>query len=160
MSRTPLETVNPPSEDGSSRRSCASRPITQPAPSGARPNLWSEVEIDLTRGRRKSHMRSGIGPSSPSGTRSALRRRVGHSTLQGPSTPPPAWAADPEHAAVLRAHRVDRMIPIEDTVGEVEAGTIGAIGLSEVAPDTLRRAQAVHPIFSVLNLGYRGTRQF
>jgi aryl-alcohol dehydrogenase-like predicted oxidoreductase len=50
-------------------------------------------------------------------------------------------------------HRVDRRIPIEDTVGElachVEAGTIRAIGLSEVAPDTLRRATAVHRIAAV-----------
>ena len=50
-------------------------------------------------------------------------------------------------------HRVDRSIPIEDTVGElarlVKAGAIGAIGLSEVAPDTLRRAHAVHPIAAV-----------
>ncbi len=50
-------------------------------------------------------------------------------------------------------HRVDRRIPIEDTVGElarhVGAGTIRAIGLSEVAPDTLRRASAVHPIAAV-----------
>jgi aryl-alcohol dehydrogenase-like predicted oxidoreductase len=50
-------------------------------------------------------------------------------------------------------HRVDRNIPIEDTIGElaryVEAGTVGAIGLSEVAPDTLRRAQVVHPIAAV-----------
>ena len=50
-------------------------------------------------------------------------------------------------------HRVDRGIPIEETVGElagyVQAGTIGAIGLSEVAPDTLRRASAVHPIAAV-----------
>ena len=30
-----------------------------------------------------------------------------------------------------------------------KAGTIGAIGLSEVAPDTLRRAAAVHPIAAV-----------
>ncbi len=50
-------------------------------------------------------------------------------------------------------HRVDRRIPIEDTVGElarhVKAGTIGAIGLSEVAPDTFRRAHAAHPIAAV-----------
>jgi aryl-alcohol dehydrogenase-like predicted oxidoreductase len=50
-------------------------------------------------------------------------------------------------------HRVDRTIPIEDTVGElarfVKKGAIGAIGLSEVAPDTLRRAHAVHPIAAV-----------
>jgi aryl-alcohol dehydrogenase-like predicted oxidoreductase len=50
-------------------------------------------------------------------------------------------------------HRVDRSIPIEDTVGElarlVKVGAIGAIGLSEVAPDTFRRAHAVHPIAAV-----------
>jgi aryl-alcohol dehydrogenase-like predicted oxidoreductase len=50
-------------------------------------------------------------------------------------------------------HRVDGRIPIEDTVGAlarcVEAGTLRAIGLSEVAPDTLRRASAVHPIAAV-----------
>ena len=50
-------------------------------------------------------------------------------------------------------HRLDPSIPIEETVGElarhVEAGTIGAVGLSEVAPDTVRRAQAVHPIAAV-----------
>ena len=50
-------------------------------------------------------------------------------------------------------HRIDRRIPVEDTVGElarlVEAGKIGAIGLSEIAPDTLRRASAVHPIAAV-----------
>ncbi len=50
-------------------------------------------------------------------------------------------------------HRVDRRIPIEDTVGElsrlVEAGKIGAIGLSEAAPDTLRRAHSIHPIAAV-----------
>ena len=50
-------------------------------------------------------------------------------------------------------HCIDRRIPIEDTVGElarhVKAGTIRAIGLSEVAPDTLRRASAAHPIAAV-----------
>jgi aryl-alcohol dehydrogenase-like predicted oxidoreductase len=50
-------------------------------------------------------------------------------------------------------HRVDKSIPIEDTIGElarfVKKGTIGAIGLSEVAPDTLRRAHAIHPIAAV-----------
>jgi aryl-alcohol dehydrogenase-like predicted oxidoreductase len=55
-----------------------------------------------------------------------------------------------DHIDLYYVHRVDKTIPIEDTVGElarlVEAGAIGAIGLSEVAPDTLRRAHAVHPI--------------
>ena len=43
----------------SSGSSAASRHTTQPTPSGARPNLWPDVLIDFTRGRRKSHSRSG-----------------------------------------------------------------------------------------------------
>jgi aryl-alcohol dehydrogenase-like predicted oxidoreductase len=47
-------------------------------------------------------------------------------------------------------HRVDTRVPIEDTVGAmaelVEAGKVRHLGLSEAAPDTIRRAHAVHPI--------------
>ncbi len=47
-------------------------------------------------------------------------------------------------------HRLDRNVPIEDTVGAmaalVTAGKVRAIGLSEVGPDLIRRAHAVHPI--------------
>jgi len=47
-------------------------------------------------------------------------------------------------------HRVDPKTPIEDTVGAmaelVEAGKVRYLGLSEAAPDTIRRAHAVHPI--------------
>lgn len=47
-------------------------------------------------------------------------------------------------------HRADPKVPIEDTVGAmaqlVEAGKVRHLGLSEAAPDTLRRAQATHPI--------------
>jgi aryl-alcohol dehydrogenase-like predicted oxidoreductase len=50
-------------------------------------------------------------------------------------------------------HRIDKSVPIEDTIGELarllKEGAIGAIGLSEVAPDTLRRAHDVHPIAAV-----------
>jgi len=50
-------------------------------------------------------------------------------------------------------HRVDARVPVEDTVGAmaalVEAGKVRALGLSEVSSDTLRRAQAVHPIAAV-----------
>ena len=58
-----------------------------------------------------------------------------------------------DHIDLYYVHRVDKSTPIEDTVGElarlVKAGAIGAIGLSEVAPDTLRRAHDVHPIAAV-----------
>ncbi len=47
-------------------------------------------------------------------------------------------------------HRVDPAVPIEETVGAmaelVKAGKVRALGLSEAAPETLRRAAAVHPI--------------
>ncbi|KAJ4954830.1 hypothetical protein NE237_011613 [Protea cynaroides] len=50
-------------------------------------------------------------------------------------------------------HRVDKSVPIEDTMGElmklVEEGKIKYIGLSEASPDTIRRAHAVHPITAV-----------
>jgi aryl-alcohol dehydrogenase-like predicted oxidoreductase len=47
-------------------------------------------------------------------------------------------------------HRVDTHTPIEETVGAmkelVEEGKVRHLGLSEAAPATIRRAQAVHPI--------------
>jgi len=47
-------------------------------------------------------------------------------------------------------HRVDPGTPIEETVGAmaelVQAGKVRWLGLSEAAPDTIRRAHAVHPI--------------
>lgn len=47
-------------------------------------------------------------------------------------------------------HRWDRRVPIEESVGTlselVAEGKIGAVGLSEVSADTLRKAHAVHPI--------------
>jgi aryl-alcohol dehydrogenase-like predicted oxidoreductase len=50
-------------------------------------------------------------------------------------------------------HRVDPKVPIEETVGAmgelVEQGKVRHIGLSEAAPDTIRRAHAVHPITAV-----------
>lgn len=47
-------------------------------------------------------------------------------------------------------HRVDRTVPIEETVGAmadlVRAGKVRFLGLSEASPATIRRAHAVHPI--------------
>lgn len=47
-------------------------------------------------------------------------------------------------------HRVDRRVPIEETVGAmaqlVEEGKVRYLGLSEASPETVRRAHAVHPI--------------
>jgi len=51
------------------------------------------------------------------------------------------------------AHRRDRSIPVEDSVGAmaelVKAGKVRYLGLSEVSPETLRRAHAVHPITAI-----------
>ena len=50
-------------------------------------------------------------------------------------------------------HRVDPNVPIEDTVGEMarlkEEGKIRYLGLSEAAPQTIRRAHKTHPITAV-----------
>jgi aryl-alcohol dehydrogenase-like predicted oxidoreductase len=47
-------------------------------------------------------------------------------------------------------HRVDRSVPIEETVGAmarlVEQGKVCYLGLSEAAPATIRRAHQTHPI--------------
>ncbi|KKW90781.1 aldo/keto reductase [Sphingobium chungbukense] len=55
-----------------------------------------------------------------------------------------------DHIDLYYLHRLDVKVPIEESVGAlaraVEAGKIGAIGLSEMSAATLRRAHAVHPI--------------
>ena len=58
-----------------------------------------------------------------------------------------------DHIDLYYLHRRDTGRPIEETVGAmaklVAEGKIGAIGLSEVSAETLRAAQAVHPIAAV-----------
>jgi len=55
-----------------------------------------------------------------------------------------------DHIDIYRPGRLDPAVPIEETIGAIadliKAGYVRAIGLSEVGPDTIRRAQAVHPI--------------
>ena len=55
-----------------------------------------------------------------------------------------------DHIDLYYQHRVDRSVPIEETVGAmadlVGAGKVRFLGLSEAAPATIRRAHAVHPI--------------
>jgi aryl-alcohol dehydrogenase-like predicted oxidoreductase len=55
-----------------------------------------------------------------------------------------------DYVDVYRPARLDPQVPIEDTVGAIAeciaAGWVRYIGLSEVGPETLRRASAVHPI--------------
>jgi aryl-alcohol dehydrogenase-like predicted oxidoreductase len=55
-----------------------------------------------------------------------------------------------DHIDLYYQHRVDRSVPVEDTWGAlaelVEAGKVRYLGISEAAPDTVRRAHAVHPV--------------
>jgi aryl-alcohol dehydrogenase-like predicted oxidoreductase len=58
-----------------------------------------------------------------------------------------------EYVDLYQQHRVDRSVPIEETVGAmadlVRAGKVRYLGLSEAAPATIRRAHATHPISSL-----------
>jgi aryl-alcohol dehydrogenase-like predicted oxidoreductase len=55
-----------------------------------------------------------------------------------------------DHIDLYYQHRVDRTVPIEDTVGAmgdlVRQGKVRYLGLSEASPQTIRRAHAAHPI--------------
>jgi aryl-alcohol dehydrogenase-like predicted oxidoreductase len=55
-----------------------------------------------------------------------------------------------DHVDLYYQHRMDPSVPVEDTMGAlaelVQEGKILHIGLSEAAPDTIRRAHAVHPV--------------
>ncbi|GIH26713.1 oxidoreductase [Acrocarpospora phusangensis] len=55
-----------------------------------------------------------------------------------------------DHIDLYYQHRVDPSVPIEDTWGAlkelVEAGKVRHLGISEAAPQTVRRAHAVHPV--------------
>src|SRR5688500_12803891 len=58
-----------------------------------------------------------------------------------------------DYIDLLYQHRVDRTVPIEDTVGAmadlVRAGKVRYLGLSEAGEQTIRRAHAAHPITAV-----------
>jgi aryl-alcohol dehydrogenase-like predicted oxidoreductase len=58
-----------------------------------------------------------------------------------------------DHIDLYYQHRVDPDVPIEETVGAmgelVAAGKVRYIGLSEAAPETIRRAHATHPLTAV-----------
>jgi aryl-alcohol dehydrogenase-like predicted oxidoreductase len=55
-----------------------------------------------------------------------------------------------DHLDIYRPARIDPNVPVEETIGAVadmvKAGYVRFIGLSEVGPETIRRAAAVHPI--------------
>jgi aryl-alcohol dehydrogenase-like predicted oxidoreductase len=55
-----------------------------------------------------------------------------------------------DYIDIYRPARLDPQVPIEDTVGAIadmiKAGYVRYIGLSEMGPETVRRAAAVHPV--------------
>ncbi len=55
-----------------------------------------------------------------------------------------------DHVDLYYQHRVDRSVPVEETWGAlaevVQAGKVRHLGISEAAPETIRRAHAVHPV--------------
>ncbi|MGH7672642.1 MAG: aldo/keto reductase [Gemmatimonadales bacterium] len=55
-----------------------------------------------------------------------------------------------DHIDLYYQHRVDRTVPIEDTVGAmadlVRQGKVRYLGLSEASPATIRRAHRIHPV--------------
>lgn len=60
-----------------------------------------------------------------------------------------------DHVELYYIHRRQPEIPVEDLAGTmgrlVQEGKIGGYGLSEIAPSTLRRAHAEHPVTAVQN---------
>ncbi|WP_221090951.1 aldo/keto reductase [Deinococcus aquaedulcis] len=114
------------------------------------PHTNEELLGDWLRGKRDQVVlatKFGIvaDPSVPGGRRVNGRpeyvRQAAEASLKRLQT---------DHIDLYYLHRVDADTPIEDTVGAmaelVQAGLVRALGLSEVNPDTLRRAHAVHPI--------------
>ncbi len=68
-----------------------------------------------------------------------------------------------EQVALYYVHRRDQTIPIEDVTetlaGFVREGKIGAFGYSEIAPASLERAHAVHPVAAIQSEHSMWTRQ-
>ena len=58
-----------------------------------------------------------------------------------------------DHIDLYYQHRIDPDVPIEETVGAmaelVQAGKVRYLGLSEAAPETIRRAHATHPLTAI-----------
>ncbi len=68
-----------------------------------------------------------------------------------------------DHVELFYIHRRAQDIPIEDVMGTlvkfIDEGKIGAIGFSEIAPYTLRRASKIHPVAAIQNEYSLWTRQ-
>jgi aryl-alcohol dehydrogenase-like predicted oxidoreductase len=87
-------------------------------------------------GRPEAVIATKASRGRPEYLREAIDRSLGHLGM--------------ERVDLYYLHRVDSEVPIEETMGAmadlVAAGKVGAVGLSEAAPATVRRAHAVHPV--------------
>ena len=86
---------------------------------------------------------SGVGPPIINGSPGYVRERIEHSLT----------TLGVDYVDLYYQHRVDPNVPIEETVGAmaelVSEGKVRYLGLSEAAPETIRRAHRVHPITAV-----------
>src|SRR5579884_1981140 len=68
-----------------------------------------------------------------------------------------------DHIDLYYQHRVDRNVPIEETVGAmaelVRQGKVRHLGLSEASAETIRRAHAIHPITALQSEYSLSTRE-
>jgi aryl-alcohol dehydrogenase-like predicted oxidoreductase len=94
----------------------------------------------------------GVGPRGLDASPAAVRRSI-EGSLRHLRT---------DWIDLYYLHRLDPCTPIEETVGAmaelVRAGKVRHLGLSEVSPTTLRRAQRVHPISALQTEYSRWTR--
>jgi aryl-alcohol dehydrogenase-like predicted oxidoreductase len=103
----------------------------------ARPGAREAVTLSVKFGAQRAPDGTWLGyDARPAAVKTALAY-----TLQRLGT---------DHVDIYRPARLDRDVPIEETVGAIaelaQAGYVRHIGLSEVGAETIRRAAAVHPI--------------
>src|SRR5215468_8917035 len=99
-----------------------------------------KVQLSVKYGAQRGPDGAFVGfDTSPAATRTALAYSLSRLGV--------------DHIDIYRPARLDPKVPIEDTIGAiadlVKAGYVRHIGLSEIGPDTLRRAVKVHPICDV-----------
>ncbi|MGB8403985.1 MAG: aldo/keto reductase [Mycobacterium sp.] len=114
-----------------------SEEILGQAIAGRRDDVVLATKFGIVRGL------SDDGPPIINGTPEYVRTRIEHSLT----------TLGVDHIDLYYQHRIDPSVPIEETVGAmaelVDAGKVRYLGLSEAAPETIRRAHAVHPITAV-----------
>ena len=90
----------------------------------------------------------GSTPTTRGRVASTVARRTSAVPSRGRSS---AWA--PTTSTSTTSTAIDPDVPIEETVGAmaelVQAGKVRYIGLSEAAPETIRRAHATHPLTAI-----------